>query len=54
MGSIFADGGKAVVAANFAFNMLLGGALSQMFSAINKLSIMVHLLVINVKIPPNA
>ena len=42
------------MAANLAFNFLLGGALSELFAAINKLQIMVHLLVINVQIPANA
>jgi hypothetical protein len=45
---------KAVIVVNFFVNLLLGGALSQLFQAIRKLTIMVHLLIINVRIPPNA
>jgi hypothetical protein len=45
---------KAVLVANFAMNLFLGGALQQLFSAIRKLTIMVHLLIINVRIPANA
>jgi len=45
---------KSVVIANFAVNLFLGGALQQLFSAIRKLTIMVHLLIINVSIPANA
>ena len=43
-----------MVIANFVINLFLGGALQQLFSAIRKLTIMVHLLIINVKIPANA
>lgn len=45
---------KAVVVLNFAMNLMLGGAIQQLFSAIRKMTIMVHLLIINVKIPANA
>lgn len=45
---------KSVVIANFAVNLFIGGALQQLFSAIRKLTIMVHLLIINVSIPANA
>lgn len=54
MGDMMGDAGKAAVMANLAFNFVLGGALSELFAAISKLQIMVHLLVINVKIPANA
>ena len=39
---------------NFFINMLLGGALSQIFTTIKKVSLMIHLLIINVNIPANA
>jgi hypothetical protein len=39
---------------NFGMNLFLGGAIQQLFSAIRKLTIMVHLLIINVRIPANA
>jgi hypothetical protein len=45
---------KLVVVLNFSMNLFLGGAMQQLFSAIRKLTIMVHLLIINVRIPPNA
>jgi hypothetical protein len=35
-------------------NLLLGSALQQLFSSIRKLTIMVHLLIVNVRIPANA
>jgi len=54
LAGILANGGKAVVVANFVLNVLLGGALSQLFAAISKLQIMVHLLITNVVIPANA
>jgi hypothetical protein len=43
---------KAVVVVNFAMNMVLSGALQQMLSAMKKMQIMIHLLLINVQIPP--
>ena len=45
---------KAVVVLNFTMNLFLGGAIQQLFGAIRKLTIMVHLLIINVRIPANA
>jgi hypothetical protein len=45
---------KALFLGNFALNILLSGAINQMLSALNKLQIMVHLLLVNVKIPANA
>ena len=45
---------KAVLIFNFFLNLLLGGALQQIFGAIKKISIMVHLLIVNVNIPANA
>lgn len=43
---------KAVVVLNFALNFILSGALQQMLSAMKKMQIMIHLLLINVQIPP--
>lgn len=43
---------KAVVVVNFAMNMVLSGALQQMLSAMKKMQIMIHLLLIDVQIPP--
>jgi hypothetical protein len=39
---------------SFTQNLFLGGALSQLFSSIKKLQIMVHLLLTKVRIPANA
>lgn len=39
---------------NFMYSFIFGGGLSQLFAAINKLQIMVHLLLIKVSIPANA
>jgi hypothetical protein len=51
---ILENGGKMMIVANFMINLFLGGALSQLFAAIGKLQIMVHLLITNVAIPANA
>jgi hypothetical protein len=45
---------KWMVVVNFVKNALIGGSLSEMFGATNKLQLMVHLLITNVKIPANA
>ena len=43
------DGGsKALFIGNFAVNIFLSGAIQQMLSALKKLQIMVHLLLVNV------
>ncbi len=39
---------------NFFVNIFLGGALQQLFGAIKKLAIMVHMLITNVRVPTNA
>lgn len=46
--------GKVAVVASFAMNLVFGSALSEIFALIGKLSLMVHLFIANVKIPPNA
>ena len=43
---------KAAVIVNFAFNMILSGALQQMLAAMKKMQLMIHMLLINVEIPP--
>ena len=45
---------KAVLVSQFLMNLFIGSALQELFSAIRKLTIMVHLLLINVRIPANA
>lgn len=45
---------KSVVIINLFLNIFLGNAMQMLFAAIRKLAIMVHLLIINVKIPANA
>ena len=37
---------------NFALNMMLSGALQQMLAAMKKMQLMIHMLLINVEIPP--
>jgi hypothetical protein len=44
---------KAAVIANFALNMILSGALQQMLAAMKKMQLMIHMLLINVEIPPS-
>jgi hypothetical protein len=39
---------------NLAMNIFLGGVIQELFSAMRKLTIMVHLLIANVRIPANA
>ena len=46
-----ANSSKAIVIANFAMYVFLGGILQQLFGVMNKLQIMVHLLIINATIP---
>lgn len=53
-GGAIADAGKAVVVANLAMNLFFGSALAELFASIGKLSIMIHLFIADVKIPPNA
>jgi len=43
-----------VLIVNFVSNLVFGGTLSSLFSAMGKLQIMVHLLITSVNIPPNA
>jgi hypothetical protein len=45
---------KAVFASNIFLNIILGTALQELFGAMRKLTIMVHLLIMNVRIPANA
>ena len=45
---------KAAVILNFAMNMIFSGALQEMLSAMKKMQIMIHMLLINVLIPPTA
>lgn len=44
----------AVIVIHFLLNLLLGTAIQQLLAAIRKLSIMLHLLIMNVTIPANA
>ena len=45
---------KAILIFHSFLSLFLGGALQQLFSAIKKMQIMVHLLIVNVEIPTNA
>ena len=42
---------KVAVVVNFILNMVLSGALQEMFAAIKKMQMMIHLLLINVQVP---
>ena len=53
-GSVVGDAGKAVAIGNFVMNMFLGGILQELLSALSKLQIMLHLLIINVLVPAHA
>ena len=43
---------KAIAIANLVMNFVLGGVLAELFAVMTKLQIMLHLLIINVQIPP--
>jgi hypothetical protein len=47
------DASKAAVILSFLLKLLLGGPIRRLFDAIRKVSIMVHLLIINVPVPAN-
>jgi hypothetical protein len=51
---LIAKTSKFIVVAHYCINIVIGGSLSEMFASINKLQIMVHLMITNVKIPANA
>lgn len=54
VGAAVGDAGKAVAIGNFIMNMFLGGILQELLSALSKLQIMLHLLIINVLVPTHA
>lgn len=51
VGLAIQNGSKAVVVANFVLNMALSGMLQEMFAAMKKMQLMIHLLLINVVVP---
>ena len=53
IGAALEKGSKAVVIFNFVINMILSGALQEMFAAMKKMQIMIHLLLVNVIVPAN-
>ena len=51
---VMKNSSKAAVIFNFVMNMVFSGALQEMLSAMKKMQIMIHMLLINVQIPPTA
>jgi hypothetical protein len=51
VGSAIQNGSKAVVVLNFILNMALSGMLQEMFAAMKKMQLMIHLLLVNVVVP---
>ena len=51
VGAALQNGSKVVVVANFILNMVLSGVLQEMFAAMKKMQLMIHLLLINVVVP---
>jgi hypothetical protein len=43
---------KAIALGNLVMNFFLGGVLQELFAVMTKLQIMLHLLIVNVQIPP--
>ncbi len=43
---------KAIAFGNLLMNFVLGGVLQELFAVMTKLQIMLHLLIVNVQIPP--
>jgi len=54
IGESIGNTGKAVAIGNFVMNMFFGGILQELLSAMSKLQIMLHLLIINVVVPAHA
>lgn len=54
MGDAVGNAGKAMAIGNFVIGLFLGGILSELFAAMNKLQIMLHLLIVNVLVPVHA
>lgn len=52
LASAVGNSSKAVAFGNLLLNFLLGGALQELFAVMGKLQIMLHLLIVNVEIPP--
>ena len=51
IGNAIQNGSKAVVIANFVLNMALSGMLQEMFAAMKKMQLMIHLLLVSVVVP---
>lgn len=54
MGDTVGSVGKAMTISNFIIGIFLGGILSELLAAMNKLQIMLHLLIVNVLVPTHA
>ena len=51
IGAALKNGSKVVVVLNFILNMVLSGVLQEMFAAMKKMQLMIHLLLVNVVVP---
>ena len=51
IGNAIQNGSKTVVIANFVLNMALSGMLQEMFAAMKKMQLMIHLLLVSVVVP---
>jgi hypothetical protein len=47
------EGAKAILISSLVIKLLFGGPIRRLFDTVRKLSIMVHLLIINVSVPAN-
>ena len=52
MANAVGNSSKAIAIGNLVLNFVLGGVLQELFAVMTKLQIMLHLLIINVQIPP--
>ena len=51
VGAALQNGSKVVIVLNFILNMVLSGVLQEMFTAMKKMQLMIHLLLVNVVVP---
>ena len=51
VGAALQNGSKVIVVSNFILNMALSGVLQEMFAAMKKMQVMIHLLLVNVVVP---
>ena len=51
VGAALQNGSKVIVVSNFILNLALSGVLQEMFAAMKKMQVMIHLLLVNVVVP---